>query len=115
MEKPIEAKHLENIVDTGNNDVDGLHGKGTFEDVGALRTVDRGVDEQDTITELPEDEQKRILRKVDWRVVPLLTFLYLVAFVDRSNSGSKILSSPALSKINIIYITKYNANAIPSW
>lgn len=32
------------------------------------------------------EEQKRIIRKVDWRVVPLLTFLYLVSFIDRSNS-----------------------------
>lgn len=31
------------------------------------------------------DERKRILRKVDWRVVPLLSFLYLVSFIDRGN------------------------------
>lgn len=31
------------------------------------------------------EEQKRILRKVDWRLVPLLSFLYLVSFIDRGN------------------------------
>ncbi|KAH7109889.1 major facilitator superfamily domain-containing protein [Dendryphion nanum] len=34
------------------------------------------------------EEQNRIMRKVDWRVVPLLTFLYLVSFIDRSNIGN---------------------------
>lgn len=36
------------------------------------------------------EEQKRIIRRVDWRVVPLLTFLYLVSFIDRSNSKSRL-------------------------
>lgn len=34
------------------------------------------------------EEQKRILRKVDWRLVPLLSFLYLVSFIDRGNRNS---------------------------
>lgn len=34
------------------------------------------------------EEQKRILRKVDWRLVPLLSFLYLVSFIDRGNCNS---------------------------
>jgi hypothetical protein len=33
-------------------------------------------------------EQKKILRKVDWRLVPLLSFLYLVSFIDRGNCKS---------------------------
>ena len=36
--------------------------------------------------DLPEAEAKRILRKVDFRLVPVLSLLYLVAFIDRSNS-----------------------------
>jgi hypothetical protein len=51
-----------------------------------LHTVDKGVDESEAIIDLPESEEKRILRKIDYRLLPLLTFLYLVAFVDRSNS-----------------------------
>lgn len=38
------------------------------------------------IINISEKEKNKILRKVYWRLVPLLTFLYLVAFVDRSNS-----------------------------
>ncbi|KAM5442683.1 hypothetical protein MferCBS31731_002066 [Microsporum ferrugineum] len=31
------------------------------------------------------EEAKRILRKVDYRLIPLLTLLYLLAFIDRGN------------------------------
>jgi hypothetical protein len=36
--------------------------------------------------EIDETEAKRILAKVDYRLVPILALLYLVAFIDRSNS-----------------------------
>lgn len=48
-----------------------------------LVTVEKGY--TDVIAELPQEEKKRILRKVDYRLIPILTLLYLVAFVDRSN------------------------------
>lgn len=35
--------------------------------------------------DLTPEEQKRALRKCDYRVIPLLGLLYLVAFIDRSN------------------------------
>lgn len=31
-------------------------------------------------------ETKRLLRKVDFRLLPVLTLLYLMSFLDRSNS-----------------------------
>ncbi|KAF1817470.1 putative MFS transporter [Eremomyces bilateralis CBS 781.70] len=46
------------------------------------------VEEGDVVVNLSEAEQKAAIRKVDWRVVPLLTFLYLVSFIDRSNIGN---------------------------
>jgi hypothetical protein len=33
-------------------------------------------------------ETKRILRKVDVRLVPMLALLYVIAFLDRSNIGN---------------------------
>lgn len=39
--------------------------------------------------ELEEKEAARVLRKVDMRLVPMLSLLYLVAFIDRSNSTYK--------------------------
>ena len=31
-------------------------------------------------------EVAQVLRKVDWRVIPILTFLYIMCYMDRSNS-----------------------------
>jgi hypothetical protein len=33
-----------------------------------------------------EAEGKKILRQVDWRLLPLLSLLYLLSFLDRGNS-----------------------------
>ena len=52
-----------------------------------LHTVDHGFDASSVIISLPAEEEKRILRKIDYRLVPVLSILYLVAFVDRSNIG----------------------------
>lgn len=36
------------------------------------------------------DEQKKtVLRKVDWRLVPVLLVLYLISFIDRANIGER--------------------------
>jgi hypothetical protein len=64
---------------------------------GELITLDNGVSVDEAITELPPKEQRRILRKVDIRVVPLLTFLYLIAYIDRNNS------MPAFSYSSVRY------------
>lgn len=32
--------------------------------------------------------EKKLLRKIDWRLIPPLTFLYYLSFLDRSNSTS---------------------------
>lgn len=34
-----------------------------------------------------EDEEKKIRRKLDFHVVPLVTLLYLLCFLDRANVG----------------------------
>lgn len=60
-----------------------------LEEKGQLVTLDAGLSEGAIVAELSalsEAEQKKIIRKIDWRVIPLLTFLYLIAFVDRTNS-----------------------------
>lgn len=35
-----------------------------------------------------EDEERKIRRKLDFHVVPLVTILYLLCFLDRSNVGT---------------------------
>lgn len=36
----------------------------------------------------PEDKKKRMIRKIDFRLVPVLALLYLAAHIDRANIGN---------------------------
>ena len=76
--KPIEAEtqHIDNVQ------------------VGSKTEPD-----SDTQLSIEEDESietrnKRLLRKIDWRLLPLCGFLYLLNYLDRSNLGNgKVLNS----------------------
>jgi len=37
--------------------------------------------------------EKKLMRKVDWILVPWLFFLFLLAFLDRVNSTSRLLTT----------------------
>jgi hypothetical protein len=39
--------------------------------------------------------EKRLVRKVDWNMVPLVSALYLLAFLDRSNIGNAKIAGMA--------------------
>ena len=47
--------------------------------------ADSGFADDDIILS-PEDE-RRLKRKIDWRIVPYLSLLYLLSFLDRVNIG----------------------------
>jgi hypothetical protein len=42
-----------------------------------LRTVDAGLSADQVLAQLEERDSKRVLRKIDLRLIPLLSFLYL--------------------------------------
>lgn len=42
-----------------------------------LRTVDAGLSADQVLAQLEEQNGRRILRKIDLRLIPLLSFLYL--------------------------------------
>lgn len=49
--------------------------------------------EHDSVAGHPDDpadpaEAKRIMRKIDWRLIPLLGLLYMLTFLDRVNIGN---------------------------
>ena len=69
---------------TGHDDHQTVHTEGSTAK-SELATLDDGYTESDVIADLPPAEGLRALRKVDYRLVPLLAVLYLVAFIDRSN------------------------------
>lgn len=43
-----------------------------------------------------EAQRKQVLRKVDWRLVPMLLILYLISFIDRANIGMFFQMVPSL-------------------
>ncbi|KAI1858991.1 hypothetical protein JX265_004598 [Neoarthrinium moseri] len=36
----------------------------------------------------PVESQRRAIRKVDWRLIPMLLFLYLITYLDKTNIGN---------------------------
>lgn len=53
-----------------------------------LVTVEKGYERDQLHGDLTPEEAHRALRKCDYRLIPLLGVLYLVAFIDRSNIGN---------------------------
>lgn len=47
------------------------------------------------ISEFSEQDRRRILRKIDWRILPVVGAVYCIALIDRSNCMSSQPSSPA--------------------
>lgn len=47
-------------------------------------------EDADFYTNYPEEKRKRVLRKVDIRLVPMLAVLYLISHIDRANIGVNI-------------------------
>ncbi|RFU28322.1 hypothetical protein B7463_g7990, partial [Scytalidium lignicola] len=71
-----------------------------------LRTLDAGLPPDQVIAEISELEGRRILRKIDYRLIPLLSILYLIAYVDRSNIGNAKIAG--MSDDLNLYGMRYN-------
>ena len=42
-------------------------------------------------------DEAKLVRKIDWRLLPWLSFLYLLSFLDRTSIGNARVRSPILS------------------
>jgi hypothetical protein len=49
--------------------------------------IDNGQQQQDDFYVDPIAE-KRLVRKLDWKLIPWLCLLYLISFLDRTNIGN---------------------------
>ena len=61
-----------------------------------LRVQERTVKANDRSIEnyeIDAEAEKKLLRKLDLRVVPILWFLFVMAFLDRTNIGMASLNS----------------------
>lgn len=95
--------------------------KNTVDRVEHVRDMTLTPEEAEWVAAFPEDKRKRILRKVDvrllrthvlprprlivsqWRLVPVLLVLYLLSFIDRANIGS---CAPSIYAMSGIFLTK---------
>lgn len=84
------------VLSKSDVDIAGVGGKPSF--THSEDTADHGDssgltrEELEFVRDYPDDKRKKILRKVDLRLVPCLTLLYLLAFIDRGNIGEFLLS-----------------------
>ena len=77
---PVKEEATSLPLDLEKSHVRGSHGKCT------LQSHHRNV--------LPDTERK-VIRKMDFRIVPLVTACYILAFLDRSNIGKYVILEPA--------------------
>ncbi|RTE78869.1 hypothetical protein BHE90_006654 [Fusarium euwallaceae] len=95
----------------------------------AADEVDYEADRETALTALTAEEEKRLIRKVDWRLVPLLCLLYLMKKIDENNaSNARIMNkgtdaniltelnitSDQYSLITILYTVPYILAEVPS-
>ncbi|KAI8685016.1 MFS domain-containing protein [Fusarium keratoplasticum] len=95
----------------------------------AAPMVDYEADRETALTALTAEEEKRLIRRVDWRLVPLLCLLYLMKKIDENNaSNARIMNkgtdaniltelgitSDQYSLITILYTVPYILAEVPS-
>lgn len=53
----------------------------------SIRNGDMSEEEAAFLSSFTDERRREIVRKVDWRLVPMLLILYLISFIDRANIG----------------------------
>lgn len=81
MSSDIEAEKTENANTSGSS----IHNEKILD--GKVEQV------ADSHVELDEAATKRLIRKIDWRLIPFLALLYLLSFLDRTNIGNARLDT----------------------
>ncbi|EGO25330.1 hypothetical protein SERLADRAFT_368727 [Serpula lacrymans var. lacrymans S7.9] len=67
--------------------------------------------EKDIPIELTSQERRRILRKLDWHLLPFVSLLYLLSFLDRSNVGNAKVAGMA-ADLNLVGLRYNTASAV---
>lgn len=57
-------------------------------EIGPFRVFGLAQEDADFFTNFPEEKRKKVFRKVDVRLVPMLALLYLICHIDRANIGN---------------------------
>ncbi|KAJ5150085.1 hypothetical protein N7448_001663 [Penicillium atrosanguineum] len=75
------------IVDQSSH-IESLPKPSHVTEIGTFRVVGLTPDDADFYTNFPKEKRKRVFRKVDVRLVPMLAVLYLISHIDRANIGN---------------------------
>ncbi|THG94563.1 hypothetical protein EW026_g6935 [Hermanssonia centrifuga] len=107
--KPPETSHSGSFIekasthDSGSIDV--VHGELKSLDVGLALVADRSED-----ADLSPQESKRLRRKIDWHLLPMLFLIYTVQFLDKGT----LASSSILGFIADNHLTSSQFNTLSS-
>lgn len=71
---------------------------------------------------LPPDQERRIVRKITWRIIPFVFLLYIISYLDRANIGyaalqmnaELALTSEAFGFMSGIFFLGYFLFEVPS-
>lgn len=86
MSPPNQSVDLDVLPEQVGNKLSYAH-----EDDGADDPSSLTREELAFVRDFPQDKKKKVLWKVDVRLVPFLTLLYLFAYIDRANIGEHLL------------------------
>ncbi|KAL4915882.1 major facilitator superfamily domain-containing protein [Aspergillus aurantiobrunneus] len=72
----------------GKEDIEKTHVESPITEIGTFRVVGLSAEDAEFYTSYPEEKRKKVFRKVDVRLVPMLALLYLCSHIDRANIGN---------------------------
>jgi len=71
------------------------------------RVAQQPSNDSGSIIEWTEDEETAVRRKIDWHIVPLVTLLYMMCFLDRINIGNARIQGMA-TELDLNVGTRFN-------
>lgn len=81
IEAPREVKHHERSNSDATKLEDGEH-------VDKEKELELAQSQQSRVPTFPAELEKKVRWKLDWNIVPLVTVLYMLSVLDRSNVGN---------------------------
>lgn len=87
MSPPDQTAKIGDLPGQVSNKLSYAHEEGDWDEASGLTH-----EELAFVREFPEDKKKKVLWKVDARLVPFLTLLYLFAYIDRANIGKCLIN-----------------------
>lgn len=84
----MEKHPLETDIDTHPSDTSDTEAA----KAGTVTELEQGQEQEQEQPCYSAQETKRLLRKLDWTLLPFLSLLYLLSFLDRANIGNAKLA-----------------------